>query len=167
MLSLIITKEQIRKTAINLMENLYDYIYDDYLIKKIDPYKLKRKYYDENIVKLYKSLILDKDDFKIYKSPSDDNFFSLIKKGGCFKGVVTSDSYEIKKDKDILLYIEDKIKNKTIEEEFVYQFLTDMEKDLKIDKDIESEIDEDQFYLKKAFFKAYELFYHDYYNFED
>ena len=85
------------------------------------------------------------------------------------------DEYKnFKKNKDyvdeIIFKLEDiekKIKNCSIEVEFVYNFLHNMDSKLNLDKNDEIELHEDLYFLKKTFFKAYELFYFDGYMLED
>ena len=101
------------------------------------------------------------DEFKLQRKYYDEN---IIKEYNKFlKGATIYKS----KDEDLILYIKDKIQNKTINEEFVYNFLEKMDKKLNLDTSLEFECYEDLYCLKKAFIKAYELFHYEGYNLKD
>ena len=165
MLAFIITEDLIKKNARKLMETFYDTIHDEYMLETFDEFKLQRKYYDENITKLY-LLILDRKKMKLYKNNKDNTFCKITKDSILGEVLIDKDTVEVK-DKDLLLYVEDKIKDKTIEEEFVFEFLSEMDEKLNLDSSLEFECDEDLYCLKKAFLKAYDLFHYSGYNLKD
>ena len=177
MLNFIITEDLIKKNAIKLMETFYDYIHDDYILETHDEFKLQRKYFDENATKIYRSMI-DRKRIKFYSVIF--NVDSITPN----KGIADKENTDVKdlilnevladkendnklKDEYWLWYIGDKIKNKIIEEEFVFDFLSKMDKKLNLDSSLEIESNEDLFCLKKAFLKAYDLFHHSGYNLKD
>ena len=158
MSSFIITEIGLKKNARNLMEEFYENIHDeDFLIH--DEVQKQRKYYDDKVVDEYQR-ILDRSNMKLYKNEE-----GLIVEAS--KGFIMSPSiekyFELTKD-EIKKEIEEKIKSKTINPEFVFDFLKYMDEKLKLDSSLEFEIDEDHFCLKKAFLKAYDLFHYSGYN---
>lgn len=169
--SFIITKSMLEKKGRELMLEFFDSIHDEYSLKTFEEIKSQRKYYDENVVKLYKDLILkDKHLFKdengkkvtFFTNDLGDILLNPINHKNGYVDFYKEYYKDYKKfdEKDILKLIEDKIKNKTIEIEFVFDFLVKMDKNLKLDSSLEFEINEDLFSLKKAFLNAYELFHH-------
>ena len=179
--SFIITKNILEKKGRELMLEFYEIIHDDYFLnetkpksqeKSFDEIISQRKYYDENVIKEYKRVVLkDKHLFKckfnkivtFYTNNLSDILLNPVtdELKDCYKDNKKLD------EKDMLMYIEDKIKNKTIELEFVFEFLTEMDKTLNLDKDLEFECSEDLFCLKSAFLKAYDLFHISGYNLKD
>lgn len=130
----------LEKKGRELMLDFYNCIHDNYFLtetkpgseeKQFEDFISQRKYWDENAVDYYKKEV------KVI----------LVK-------------HSVLKGEELLKYIEDKIKNKTIELEFVFEFLKDMDKKLNLDSDLEFEANEDLFCLKKAFLKAYDLFHY-------
>ena len=138
MVCFIIQKKEIEKLAHKLMKDFYDHVHNDYMLEEFDEVKLKRKYYDENLTKEFLSHYEDKDQ--------------------TFEDLVKMDT------KDLLSKIEDKIKDETLDAEIIYKFLDQMDIKLKskIDKDIDFEMDEDLFDMKKAFKNIYEVYHYDY-----
>lgn len=154
--SFIITKSMLNEKGRKLMLDFYDIIHDDYCLETSSEFREQRKYWDENVVDKYRKLILkNMSVFKIddkYKKVNS-NFTHIspeLKEKNCQELV----------GKDLLEYIKDKIRDKTIELEFVFMFLKGMDEKLNLNSILEFESNEDLFSLKSAFLKAYELFYH-------
>lgn len=146
--SFIITESMLEKNGRKLMLDFYNHIHDDYCLKTFSEFREQRKYWDENVVDKYKKVVLK--DRPIYKDVDGGIIFLLM---GIDK------DYKKLEGEDLLEYIKDKIKDKTIEIEFVNDFLTSMDEKLNLDSSLEFECNEDLFYLKKAFLKTYDLFY--------
>ena len=60
---------------------------------------------------------------------------------------------------DLLKKIEDKIKDETLDYKIIYYFLDQIDRELKIK--IDHEINEDLYYMKKAFIKIFDVFHYD------
>ena len=146
MAACIIQKKDLEKLGKKLMKEFYKHVHNDYLLEEFDEVKLKRKYYDENLTKEFLSFYKNKE--KTIKNLYFDNkrYEDLVKM----------------ETKDLLSKIETKIKDETLDYKFIYNFLDQMDIKLKIDKDIEHEINEDLFYMKKAFIHMFEVFHYDY-----
>ena len=146
--SFIITELMLEKNGRKLMLEFFDNIHDKYMLDSFDETKSQRKYYDENDVKQYCKMV--EKDLSLRENKITKYDFT--------------DLSDIKKDRlsddEIKNLIKNKIKNKTIEIEFVYDFLSEMDEKLNLDSCHEFEINEDLLCLKKAFLKAYDLFYH-------
>ena len=146
MSSCIIQKKDLERLGKNLMKEFYDHIHDDYFLTEFDEVKLKREYYDENLTEKFLSFYENKE--KNIKRLYFDNkrYEDLVKM----------------KTEDLLKKIEGKIKDETLDYKIIYNFLDQMDRELKINKDIEHEIYEDLFYMKKAFIHMFEVFHYDY-----
>lgn len=125
--------------------------------------KLLLDFFDNNVVRLYQ-IFVDADinmrGHKIFNSNDNIDRFKCFYIDSNF----TKEKIIEQKNKEI---ITSKILNKTIETEFVNDFFTEIEKKVKLDEIIEFELDEDLYCLKKAFLKAYDLFYYSGHNLED
>ena len=132
------------------MKEFYDTIHNEYMITEFDEFKLQKKYYEENITKEFLSFYKDEENRKLFGNKR-------------YKDLVEMET------KDLLSKIEDKIKHKTLDINIIYNFLVRMNKKLesKIDKNIEYEIHEDLFSMKKAFLKIYQIFEYEYHYLED
>ena len=154
--SFIITETQLEKNGRELMLDFYDIIHDDHFLE-FEEIKSQRDYYDENAVMEYCKVIERNPNIKGYK---------LYKYN-------TLDELDLNKHKvklsvdEIKTRIKNEIASKKIDLEFVYEFLSEMDKKLNLKSDSEFEIDEDLFCLKKAFLKAYDLFHYSGYNLKD
>ena len=163
--SFIITETMLEKKGNELMLEFYENIHDEDMLA-FEEIKSQRKFYDENVIKIYCKMI-DKDlnlrGHKIYKCDLDelDKLGDLSKLGDDVKKKCRLSDYEI------INTIKNKIIIKNIEIELVYDFLSEMDKKLNLDSCLEFEVNEDLFCLKKAFLKAYDLFYHSGYNLKD
>ena len=151
MSSCIIQKKDLERLGKKLMKEFYDLIHDDYFLTEFDEVKLKRKYYDENLTEKFLSFYENK----------EKNIKRLY-----FDNKRYEDLVEMKTE-DLLEKIEDKIKDESLDYKIIYNFLDQMDIKLKISKDIEHEIDEDLFYMNKAFFHIFEVFHYDYHYLEE
>ena len=147
----IIQKEDLKKLGKKLMKKFYNHIHEDYLLKKFDEVKLKRKYYDENLTKEFLSF---------YKN-QEKNIESLYFDNKRYKDLVEM------KTEDLLKKIETKIKDETLNYEIIFNFLDQMDIKLEISKGNDFEIDEDLFCMKKAFIHIYEVYHFDHDYLED
>ena len=150
MSSCIIKKKDLERLGKKLMKQFYDLIHDDYFLTEFDEVKLKRKYYDENLTENFLSFYKNKEK-KIKKLYFDNKRYE--------------DLVEMKTE-DLLKKIEGKIKDETLDYKLIFLFLDQMDIKLKISKDIEHEINEDLFYMKKAFIHMFEVFHYDNYYLE-
>ena len=146
MSSCIIQKKDLERLGKNLMKEFYDHIHDDYFLTEFDEVKLKREYYDENLTEKFLSFYENKE--KNIKRLYFDNkrYEDLVKM----------------KTEDLLKKIEGKIKDETLDYKIIYNFLDQMDRELKISKDMDHDIHEDLFYMKKAFIHIFEVFHYDY-----
>ena len=142
----IIFKKDIEKLGKKLMKKFYEHVHDEYMLEEFDEVKLKRKYYNKNLTKKFLSFYENEE--KNIKNLYFDNkrYEDLVKM----------------KTKDLLSKIEGKIKDETLDYKIIYNFLDQMDRELKINKDIEHEIYEDLFYMKKAFIHMFEVFHYEY-----
>ena len=147
----IIPKKDLEKLGKKLMKEFYEHVHEVYFLKEFDEVKLKRKYYDENLTKEFLSFHENKE--KTFKNLYFDNkrYEDLVKM----------------ETKDLLSKIETKIQDETLDFEIIYNFLDKMDRKLKIDIGIEHEIDEDLFYMKKAFMHMFQVYHYDYIYLED
>ena len=150
MSSCIIKKKDLERLGKKLMKQFYDLIHDDYFLTEFDEVKLKRKYYDENLTEKFLSFYKNK----------EKNIKRLY-----FDNKRYEDLVEMKTE-DLLKKIEGKIKDETLDYKLIFLFLDQMDIKLKISKDIEHEINEDLFYMKKAFIHMFEVFHYDNYYLE-
>ena len=146
MAACIIQKKDLERLGKNLMKKFYYYIHDHYFLTEFDEVKLKRKFYDENLTKKFLSFYENKE--KNIKILYFDNkrYEDLVKM----------------KTEDLLKKIEGKIKDETLDYKIIYNFLDQMDRELKISKDMDHDIHEDLFYMKKAFIHIFEVFHYDY-----
>ena len=151
MTSYIITEKSLKKNGKRLMKDFYEIIHDEYLLKTHNVFKLQRKFFDENIMKIF---------LNFYKKEEED--YHKI-----YFGDKKYEDLPEMTNEDFLVEIEKIIMDKTIDHKLVYDFLERMDRKLKIDTGHEFESEEDLFCLKKTFIKAYELFYYDNYNLKD
>ena len=147
----IIQKKDLEKLGKKLMKEFYYHIHDDYLLKEFDEVKLKRKYYDENLTK----------EFLSFYENQEKNIESFYFDNKRYKDLVEM------KTEDLLKKIETKIKDETLNYKIIYNFLCQMDIKLEISKDIDFEIDEDLFCMKKAFIHIYEVYHSDHDYLED
>ena len=147
----IIQKKDLEKLGKKLMKEFYYHVHDDYLLKEFDEVKLKRKYYDENLTK----------EFLLFHKNEEKKIQNLY-----FDNKRYEDLVEMKTE-DLLKKIETKIKDETLNYKIIYNFLCQMDIKLEISKDIDFEIDEDLFCMKKAFIHIYEVYHFDHDYLED
>ena len=147
----IIQKKDLEKLGKKLMKEFYVHVHSDYLLKEFDEVKLKRKFYDENLTKKFLSFYENK----------EKNMSLLYFDNKRYEDLVKMET------KDLLSKIETKILDETLDFEIIYNFLDQMDIKLKINIGDDFEIDEDLFYMKKAFLHMYEVFHYDYIYLED
>ena len=137
MASCIIFEKDLKKLGKKLMKSFHNQIHNEYLLNEFEEVKLKRKFYDENIVRLYKS------------------FFSHYH------------AIEAHLDDLVVEDLDKKIKDETLNYKFINKFFEQMDLKLKINKNIDYELDEDLCSMKKSFQNIYEVFHHEYVDLED
>ena len=147
----IIQKKDLEKLGKKLMKEFYDHVHEKYFLKKFDEVKLKRKFYDENLTK----------EFLSFYEKKEKTFINLYFDNKRYEDLVKM------KTEDLLSKIETEIKDETLDFKIIFHFLSQMDISLKIDKDIEHEIDEDLWYMKKAFMHMFEVYYYDCFYLED
>ena len=148
----VIQKKDLEKLGKKLMKEFYEHVHDDYFLKEFDEVKLKRKYYDENLTKEFLSF---------YENEEKTIGLLYFKDNKKYEDLVKMET------KDLLSRIETKIKDETLDFEIIFNFLDQMDRKLKIDIMTEHEINEDLFYMKKAFLHMFEVYHYDYLYLED
>lgn len=175
MSSFIITEKSLDKNARKLMLDFYNHIQTDYsYVINHDDIEEQQKYWNDNLVDEYMSFfkiknirqIID-DDVGLHYSITYNTEDNIIEKLYDKFNDETGDIGDLRvlKGENLKKYIENEIKNKTIQPDFVYYFLKKID-----EKDFvkhEYELDEDCYFLRKAFLKAYELFHYCGYNLKD
>ena len=147
----IIQKKDLENLGKKLMKEFYYHVHDDYLLKEFDEVKLKRKFYDKNLTK----------EFLSFHENQEKNIVNLYFDNKRYKDLVEM------KTEDLLKKIETKIKDETLNYEIIFNFLDQMDIKLEISKDIDHELDEDLFYMKKAFIHMYSVYHFDHHYLED
>ena len=151
MSSVVIFKKDLEKLGKKLMLDFFYTIHDDYLLREFEEIKLKRKFYDENLTK----------EFLSFCKKQEKNIESLY-----FGNKKYTDLVKMKTE-DLLENLKTQIKEETLEYEIIFIFFEKMDKNLKIDKQIDFELDEDLFCMKKAFIHLYNVFHFDHDYLED
>ena len=144
----IIEKKDLERLGKKLMKKFYDHVHSEYFLKEFEQVKLKREFYDENLTK----------EFLSFYEQKEKTFRILYFNNKRYEDLVKMET------KDLLSKIETKIKDETLHFEIIFNFLSKMDNQLKyiINKDIEHEINEDLFYMKKAFLNMFEVYHSDY-----
>lgn len=143
MASVIIFEKDLKRLGRNLMKEFYEIIHDDYFLNKYEAIMLQRDYYNKNIIDKYLEFV------KSYRK--DNNIESLE----------SNDILKLER-KDVLKEIESKIKDETIDYNFIYSFIQSL-RNLDLKCGCECEANEDLFYMKKAFCKIYDVFHYNYF----
>ena len=146
----IIQKKDLEKLGKKLMKKIYYHLHDDYFLEKFEEVKLKRKYYDENLTKEFLSFY-----------DNQRNIGSLYSDNERYRDLIEM------KTEDLLKKIETKIKNETLNDEIIYDFLVRMKMKLKINLSNDLKINEDLFYMEKAFFNLFSVYHFDHHYLED
>ena len=133
----IIRKKDLDQLGKKLMKKFYNHVYDDYMLT-FDEVKLERDYYDKNLV----------DKFLTFHEHKENKYEDLYFENKRYKEIVEMPS------KDLLKKIEGEIENETLDLKIIYNFLCDLK--------IDYEIDEDLYYMKKAFINIFNVYYYDY-----
>ena len=141
----IIPKKDLKKLGKKLMKKFYVHVHDDYFLEEFDEVKLRRKFYDKNLTK----------EFLSFCKNQEKTIRNLYFNNKRYEDLVEMET------KDLLSKIETKIQDETLNFKIIYNFLDKMDRKLEIDIDTEHEIDEDLFYMKKAFKHLYEVYYYD------
>ena len=149
----IIQKKDLEKLGRKLMKEFYYHIHDDYFLKEFAEVKIKRKYYEENLTKEFLSFCKNQE-----KINDIENLYFNNKS---YKDLVKMET------KDLLSKIEDKIKDETLDVKIIFKFLEQMPKKIEINQDVDFEINEDLFCLKKAFNNMYTVYHFDHHYLED
>ena len=159
MSSVIIFKKDLEKLGKLVMKDFYEQIHDDYFLKEFDEVKLKRKYYDENITKEFLSFYKKQDN--IDKSLIKLSLKDLVKMPD--EDLLEMSDEDLLKipDEDLLKKINNKIQHNNLDVEIIYEFFDQMKRNLKINKQIDFEIDEDLFCSIKAFINLYLVYHFD------
>ena len=141
----IILKKDLEKLGKKLMKEFYYHIHDKFFLKEFDEVKLKRKYYDENLTK----------EFLSFYEKKEENFSDLYFGDKRYEDLVKMET------KNLLSKIETKIKDESLDFKIIFNFLSKMDIKLKIDKGIDHDINEDLWYMKKAFLHMFEVYHYD------
>ena len=144
----VIFKKDLEKLGKLLMKEFYYKMCDDDLIDEFEEFKLKKKFYDENLVKEFLSFHEKEERQK-----------------GCsylyFGDKRLSDLSSID-PKALLKNIEIKIVDETLDTDLIFNFFDKMNKRVVIDSSLDFELDEDLFCLKRSFINIYNVFHNDY-----
>ena len=141
MACVIIRKKDLDKFGKKLMKEVYHHIHDDYMLT-FDEVKSERDYVDKNLV----------NKFLIFYRKKENNLCLLdFKKSYEELATITPEG--------LLKEIEDKIEDETLDVEIIFEVL----KDLKLD----SELNEDLYYSKKAFINIYKVYDYEHTYLED
>ena len=119
------------------MKEFYNHVYDDYLLT-FKEVKLERDYYDKNLV----------DKFVNFYKHKEENFKNLYFGDKRYEEIVKMSP------EDLLKKIEGKILDETLDVEIIFNFLDGLKLDV--------ELDEDLWYMKKAFINIFEVYHYDY-----
>lgn len=158
MTSVIIFEKDLEKLGRKLMEYFYETIHEDYYLNEVNSddekeFKeiiLQREYYDKNVIDEYLKFV------KRYREKNNIEYDSDQ----------VGDVLKMERE-DVLSKIECEIRDKTIDYNFVYHFLDQMDKKLKVDESLEFECNEDLYCMKKAFINMYEVFHFNNYHLND
>ena len=156
MSSCVIFKKDLDNLARKLMKEFYTHVHEDYLLNEFEEVRLKRNFYDEHFTKYF---LIDYKN-KGFAKPSKD-FLSVIKDKELLSKMEASikeNDLDNMSNEDLLKKIETQIQDETLDVDVIYTFLTQMDKQVKLNKDIDFECDEDLFSMKKAFIQLYEVF---------
>ena len=142
----IIEKKDLERLGKKLMKEFYDHVHSKYFLNRYEEVILKRKFYDENLTK----------EFLSFHKEEEKTFGNLYFNNKRYEDLVKM------KTKKLLSKIETKIKDETLDIEIIFNFLSKMDNELKYHiRDKEREIDEDLFFMKKAFLNMFEVFHND------
>ena len=147
MSSVIIFKKDLDYLGRTLMKEFYFHVHEEYLLNEFEEIRLKRGYYDENITKEFLSFCKEE-----RKSRVSALYFGDKK---------LEDLFEMNTE-DLLKKIETKILDETLNVDIIFNFFEKMDINLEINKDINFELDEDLFCMKKNFINIYNVFHNDY-----
>ena len=143
MSAVIIQKKHLEELGKKLMLKFYKHVHDEYLLKEFDEVKKEKDYYEKNLV----------DKFLNFYEHKEKNFKKLYFGNKRYEEIVKMSH------KDLLEKIEDEIKNQTLNVEIIFTVLDG----LKLDHDL----DEDLFYMKKAFINIFSVYHYYFHYLED
>ena len=109
----------------------------------------------ENVTNLLSKLEVDTEDETV------ENLYSKV------KTVYKNETREKETIKKFFSQLETEIKNETLDLDFIYHCMSQMKYRVKIDEQIDHEINEDFWYMKKAFLNLYDVYHYDYTYLED
>ena len=142
MSGVIIQKKHLEQLGKELMLKIYEHVYDEYMLT-FDEVKKEKDYYEKNLV----------DKFLNFYEHREKNIKSLYFGDKKYEEIVKMSH------KDLLEKIEDEIKNQTLNVEIIFRVLDG----LKLDHDL----DEDLYYMKKAFINIFNVYHYDSHYLED
>ena len=142
MSAVIIQKKHLEQLGKELMLKICEHVYDEYMLT-FDEVKKEKDYYEKNLV----------DKFLNFYEHKEKNYKGLYFGNKRYEEIVKMSH------KDLLEKIEDEIKNKTLNVEIIFRVLDG----LKLDHDL----DEDLFYMKKAFIYIFEVYHYHHSYLED
>ena len=141
MAAVIIQKKDLEELGKKLMLEIYYHIHDEYMLT-YEEVKKEKDYYEKNLV----------DEFLNFHEQKEKIFKNLYFGNKRYEEIVKM------QHKDLLEKIEDEIKNKTLNVEIIYRFLDDLK--------LDNELNEDLWYMKKAFINLYNAYHYDYHYLE-
>ena len=141
MAACIIRKKDLDQIGKKLMKKFYYHLYDEYMLT-FDEVKLERDYYDKNLV----------DKFLNFYKHKEENFKKLYFGNKRYEEIVKMSP------EDLLKKIEGKILDETLDVEIIFNFLDGLKLDV--------ELDEDLWYMKRAFINIFNVYHYDYHYLE-
>ena len=170
-------EELLSYPEVMLKRKYYDsFIIKDYLLDKLKTLKnpLEDEFYKNLITKLKDENPILKDDneyknvtnllSKLKVDIKDETLENLYSK---VKTVCENETLEKATIKKFFSQLEAEIKDETLDLDFIYHCLDQMKYKVKIDEQIDFEINEDFSYMKKAFINLYDVYHYDYTYLED
>ena len=137
MAAVIIQKKGLEELGKKLMLEIYKHVHDEYMLT-YEEVKKEKDYYEKNLV----------DKFLNFHKHKEEKYKDLYFGNKTYEEIVKMTH------KDLLEKIEDEIKNKTLNVEIIYRVLDGLE--------LDSELDEDLWYMKKAFIHIFKVYHYDY-----
>ena len=141
MAAVIIQKKDLEELGKKLMLEIYYHVHNEYMLT-YEEVKKEKDYYEKNLV----------DEFLKFHEQKEKIFKNLYFGNKRYEEIVKMSH------KDLLEKIEDEIKNKTLNVEIIYRVLDDLK--------LDNELNEDLWYMKKAFINLYNVYHYDYYYLE-
>ena len=167
MTSCIIFKKDLEKLGRKLMKDFYIHTHDKYMLT-FPEVKLKRKYYDSFIIKKYLMHKLETEDKnealknlsdKLKIDLQDETLINLYSK---VKLIYANESPEKETFKKLFIDLENEIENENLDLDLISHFICQMKYRVKLDEQLDMELDEDLWHMKKAFIQLYNVYDHNY-----